>query len=44
MRDLLAEAGLPAPDRVQYTEDCVRLFFEETRTVVEIDLVDADDS
>ena len=40
MRALLAQEGLPAPDRVEYDEDCVRLFFEATRTVVEIDLTD----
>jgi hypothetical protein len=41
MRELLCDEGLPAPDRVEYEEDCIRLFFDETRTVVEIDLADA---
>ena len=40
MRELLASGGLPAPDRIEYGEDCIRLFFEETRTAVVIDLDD----
>jgi hypothetical protein len=43
MRELLQSGGLPAPDRVEYDEDCIRLFFEDTKTVVVIDLVDPDD-
>ena len=38
MRELLESGGLPAPDRIEYDEDCIRLFFEETMTVVVIDL------
>ena len=38
MRDLLEEHGLPEPDRVEYGYTCIRLFFEESRTVLIIDL------
>jgi hypothetical protein len=40
MRELLESGGLPAPDRIEYDEDCIRLFFEETMTAVVIDLDD----
>jgi len=40
MRELLESGGLPAPDRIEYGEECIRLFFKETRTVVVIDLDD----
>ncbi len=40
MRELLESGGLPAPDRIEYGEDCIRLFFEETMTAVVIDLDD----
>jgi hypothetical protein len=40
MRELLQSGGLPEPDRIEYGEDCIRVFFEETRTVVVIDLDD----
>ena len=40
MRGLLESEGLPTPDRVEYGEDCIRLFFEETKTAVVIDLDD----
>ena len=38
MRDLLEESGLPQPDRVEYGFTCIRLFFEETKTVVVVDI------
>lgn len=38
MRELLESGGLPAPDRIEYGQECIRLFFEETKTVVVIDL------
>ena len=41
MRELLRSGGLPAPDRIEYGEDCIRLFFEETQTAVVIDLDEA---
>jgi hypothetical protein len=44
MRELLESGGLPAPDRIEYGEDCIRLFFEETMTAVVIDLDDETES
>jgi hypothetical protein len=47
MRDLLEESGLPQPDLVEYGFTCIRLFFNETKTVVVIDIdqpADADAS
>lgn len=38
MRDLLERGGLPQPDYVEYGFTCIRLFFEETKTVVVIDI------
>jgi hypothetical protein len=38
MRGLLEENGLPEPSRVEYGFTCIRLFFEETKTVVIIDI------
>ena len=38
MRDLLADGGLPQPDAVEYGFTCIRLFFEDTKTVVVIDI------
>jgi hypothetical protein len=38
MRELLKSGGLPDPDRIEYDEDCIRVFFEETQTVVVVDL------
>jgi hypothetical protein len=40
MRDLLEEGGLPQPDYVEYGFTCIRLFFEDTKTVVVIDIDD----
>lgn len=37
MRDLLEQEGLPQPDGVEYGFTCIRLFFEETKTVVVVD-------
>ena len=44
MRDLLETNGLPTPDRIEYDDDCIRLFFEETKTVVVIELTDLEAS
>ena len=44
MRELLESGGLPEPDLIEYDDDCIRLFFEETKTVVVIDLDDEADS
>jgi hypothetical protein len=38
MRDLIDKEGLPEPDRVEYGYTCIRLFWEETRTVVVVDI------
>ena len=43
MRELLESGGLPEPDVVEYDDDCIRLFFEATKTVVVIDLGDEAD-
>jgi hypothetical protein len=40
MRELLESGGLPEPDLIEYDDDCIRLYFEATKTVVVIDLVD----
>jgi hypothetical protein len=38
MRDLLEQNGLPQPDSVEYGFTCIRLFFNDTKTVVVIDI------
>jgi hypothetical protein len=43
MRKLLEDGGLPQPDRVEYGFTCIRLFFEETMTVVVVDIDEPDD-
>jgi hypothetical protein len=43
VRDLLEEGGLPQPDHVEYGFTCIRLFFEDTMTVVVIDIDDPED-
>jgi hypothetical protein len=40
MRDLLEQSDLPQPDHVEYGFTCIRLFFEDTKTVVVIDIDD----
>jgi hypothetical protein len=42
MRDLLEQSGLPQPDYVEHGFTCIRLFFEDTKTVVVIDIDDPD--
>jgi hypothetical protein len=42
MRELLKEYDLPQPDRVEYGFTCIRLFFNETRHVIVIDIDDPD--
>jgi len=44
MRDLLEESGLPQPDHVEYGFTCIRLFFNETKTVVVVDIDDPEDA
>ena len=41
MRQLLESAELPPPDRVEYGENDIALFWNEQKLVVEIDLRDA---
>jgi hypothetical protein len=43
MRDLLEESGLPQPDHVEYGFTCIRLFFEDTKTVLVIDIDQPED-
>jgi len=43
MRDLLEESGLPQPDYVEYGFTCIRLLFEETKTVLVIDIDEPED-
>jgi hypothetical protein len=38
MRTLLEQGGLPQPDMVEYGSTCIRLFFEDSKTVVVIDI------
>ncbi|MGZ4179322.1 MAG: heavy metal translocating P-type ATPase [Solirubrobacteraceae bacterium] len=38
MRELLEESGLPQPDHVEYGYTCIRLFFNQTKQVVVIDI------
>ena len=42
MRKLLEQNGLPQPDHVEYGFTCIRLFFEEAKTAVVIDLDELD--
>ena len=43
MRDLLEQSGLPQPDHVEYGFTCIRFFYEETKTVVVIDIDEPED-
>ena len=43
MRDLLADAELPAPDRIEYWDASVAFFWDEPRLVLCVDL-DPDDA
>lgn len=44
MRELLRENGLPEPDGVEYGHGCIRLFFEEPKVALVVDIDDpADD-
>jgi hypothetical protein len=44
MRGLLEESGLPQPDHVEYGYTCIRLFFNQTKQVVVIDIDEPEDS
>lgn len=43
MRELLEESDLLQPDRVEYGFTCIRLFFNETKQVIVVDIDDPDD-
>ena len=43
MLQLLADSGLPAPDEVQYGEQCVRFLWHDPKVAVVVDLDDVDD-
>ena len=38
MRNLLEEGGMPQPDFVEYGFTCIRLFFNDPKLVVVIDI------
>jgi hypothetical protein len=40
IRGLLEDNGLPQPDHVEYGRTCIRLFWNETKSVVVVDLDD----
>ena len=40
MRELLEENDMPQPDHVEYGFTCIRLFFNETKTVVVVEIDD----
>jgi hypothetical protein len=44
MRELLEEGGLPQPDYVEYGFTCIRLFFNDTKHVIVIDIDDPEDT
>jgi hypothetical protein len=44
MRELLETEGLPPPDEVEYGIGCIRLFWNESKTVVVIDIDDYGDT
>jgi hypothetical protein len=38
VRAMLEAEGMPLPDWIEYGEGCVRLFWEESRTVLVVDI------
>jgi hypothetical protein len=40
MRRLLADEGMPPPDRVEYGYGCIRLIFDDAKTMLVIDIDD----
>ena len=38
VRELLAQNGLPEPDEVEYGFTCIRLYFNEPKTVLIVDI------
>ena len=43
MLQLLEDAGLPAPDEIQYGETCVRFLWRDRKVAVVVDLDDFDE-
>jgi hypothetical protein len=37
-RDMLKDGGLPEPDRIEYGHTCIRLFWEDTKVVLVVDI------
>jgi hypothetical protein len=37
-REMLKQGGLPEPDRVEYGHTCIRLFWEETKLVLVVEI------
>ncbi len=42
MRELLEDSGLPQPDHVEYGYACIRLFWHEPKSVVVVDIDEAE--
>lgn len=38
IRDLIASEGLPEPSRIEYGYTCIRLFWDESKVVLAIDI------
>jgi hypothetical protein len=43
VRELLEQNGLPEPDEVEYGYGCIRLLFDEPKTVLIIDIDEPDE-
>jgi hypothetical protein len=43
MRELLDDSGLPQPDRVEYGLTCIRMFWQDTKSVVVVDIDEPDE-
>ena len=42
-RDLIEKGGLPQPDEVEYGHNCIRLFWNQSKTAMVVDLDDRPD-
>jgi hypothetical protein len=40
VRQMLADGGLPDPDRFEYGHECIRVFIEDAKVVLVIDIDD----
>jgi hypothetical protein len=43
VRAMLESEGTPLPDRVEYGEGCIRLFWVESKTVLVVDIDEPED-